>query len=46
MMKLNSSQSRAGQQMHLCPLQFDICDRVIGYTVHERRQTVLDRSAD
>lgn len=41
MMTLNSSQSRAGQQMHLCPLQFDICDRVITQFTNEG-ETVLD----
>lgn len=41
MMTLNSSQSRAGQQMHLCPLQFDICDRVISQFTNEG-ETVLD----
>jgi DNA modification methylase len=29
MRSLNSSQSSAGRQMHVCPLQFDIVDRVI-----------------
>jgi DNA modification methylase len=29
MRSLNSSQAQKGRQMHLCPLQFDICDRVI-----------------
>lgn len=29
MLTLNSSQHAAGRQMHLCPLQFDICDRAI-----------------
>lgn len=41
MMTLNSSQSRAGQEMHLCPLQFDICDRVITQFTMEG-ETVLD----
>ena len=29
MLTLNSSQHQRGQQMHLCPLQFDIVDRAI-----------------
>ena len=29
MRTLNSSQASAGRQAHICPLQFDICDRVI-----------------
>ena len=29
MMTLNAIQSRKGQQMHLCPMQFDIADRAI-----------------
>ena len=29
MRTLNMEQSRRQQEMHLCPLQFDICDRVI-----------------
>jgi DNA modification methylase len=29
MLSLNSSQSAAGREMHLCPMQFDIADRVI-----------------
>jgi DNA modification methylase len=29
MRTLNGSQAAAGREMHLCPLQFDICDRVI-----------------
>jgi DNA modification methylase len=29
MLTLNSSQSQKGQQMHLCPMQFDLADRVI-----------------
>jgi hypothetical protein len=41
MMTLNSSQARSGQQMHLCPLQFDICDRVITQFTNEG-ETVLD----
>ena len=29
MLSLNSSQSAAGREMHLCPMQFDIADRAI-----------------
>lgn len=29
MRTLNSSQAAKGREMHLCPLQFDICDRLI-----------------
>jgi DNA modification methylase len=29
MLSLNSAQSAAGRELHLCPLQFDIADRVI-----------------
>jgi DNA modification methylase len=29
MLGLNSRQKSRGRQMHLCPLQFDICDRII-----------------
>lgn len=29
MLSLNSAQSAAGREMHLCPMQFDIADRVI-----------------
>ena len=29
MLSLNTAQSQKGAEMHLCPLQFDICDRVI-----------------
>jgi DNA modification methylase len=29
MRTLNQAQSAKGREMHLCPLQFDICDRVI-----------------
>lgn len=41
MMTLNSSQSRAGQMMHLCPMQFDIADRAITQFTNED-ETVLD----
>jgi hypothetical protein len=30
MLTLNTEQSRRAQQMHVCPLQFDIVDRLIG----------------
>lgn len=30
MLTLNTEQSRKAQQMHVCPLQFDIVDRLIG----------------
>ena len=29
MLSLNSAQSAAGREMHLCPMQFDIADRAI-----------------
>ena len=29
MLTLNGAQSAAGKQMHLCPMQFDLADRVI-----------------
>ncbi len=29
MRTLNASQAQKGKQLHICPLQFDICDRVI-----------------
>jgi DNA modification methylase len=29
MLSLNSAQSAAGREMHLCPMQFDIADRII-----------------
>jgi DNA modification methylase len=41
MRSLNALQSSSGKEMHLCPLQFDICDRVINqFTIPE--ETVLD----
>jgi DNA modification methylase len=41
MRSLNALQSSSGKEMHLCPLQFDICDRVINqFTMPE--ETVLD----
>jgi len=41
MRTLNMLQERKGQQMHLCPLQFDIVDRVIMQFTMEG-ETVLD----
>jgi DNA modification methylase len=29
MLTLNTEQSRRAQEQHVCPLQFDICDRLI-----------------
>jgi DNA modification methylase len=29
MLSLNSAQSASGREMHLCPMQFDLADRVI-----------------
>lgn len=41
MMTINAEQSRKGQEMHLCPLQYDIVDRAIAqYT--EKGETVFD----
>ena len=41
MMTLNSQQYAKGQQMHLCPLQFDIVDRcILQFT--NKGETVLD----
>ena len=41
MLTLNSAQSAKGKQMHLCPMQFDLCDRAITqYTMPG--ETVLD----
>lgn len=41
MLSLNGSQSAAGREMHLCPMQFDIADRAITqYTM--RGETVFD----
>jgi len=41
MMTLNSQQYAKGQQMHLCPLQFDIVDRcILQFT--NKDETVLD----
>jgi len=41
MLSLNSTQSSKGRQMHLCPMQFDIADRVISQFSMEG-ETVLD----
>jgi len=41
MMTLNSQQYAKGQQMHLCPLQFDIVDRCIKQFTN-KGETVLD----
>jgi hypothetical protein len=35
MRSLNMVQAQRGQEMHLCPLQFDICDRVIRQFTNE-----------
>lgn len=35
MMTLNSTQASKGKQMHLCPLQFDLCDRAITQWTNE-----------
>ncbi len=41
MMTINAEQSRKGQEMHLCPLQYDIVDRcIVQYT--EPGEWVLD----
>jgi DNA modification methylase len=41
MLSLNSAQSAAGREMHLCPMQFDIADRAIfQYTMEG--ETVFD----
>lgn len=41
MLSLNSAQSAAGREMHLCPMQFDLADRVIRQFSMEG-ETVLD----
>jgi len=41
MLSLNSTQASKGRQMHLCPMQFDIADRVISQFSMEG-ETVLD----
>lgn len=41
MLTINGEQARKGQEMHLCPLQYDIVDRAIAqYT--EKGETVFD----
>jgi DNA modification methylase len=41
MMTLNAAQSAKGREMHLCPMQFDLADRVIAQYTMEG-ETVLD----
>lgn len=41
MVTLNKEQSRSGQEMHLCPLQYDIVDRAIAQFT-EPGETVFD----
>ena len=41
MLTLNGAQSAAGREMHLCPMQFDLADRVITQFSMEG-ETVLD----
>ncbi len=41
MMTLNAAQSAKGREMHLCPMQFDLADRVIAQFTMEG-ETVLD----
>ncbi|MCL2793022.1 MAG: DNA methylase N-4 [Spirochaetaceae bacterium] len=41
MRTLNMMQEKRGQEQHLCPLQFDICDRVIEQ-FSMKNETVLD----
>ena len=41
MMTINAEQARKGQEMHLCPLQYDIVDRAIAQFT-ERGETVFD----
>ncbi len=41
MLSLNSTQAVKGRQMHLCPMQFDIADRVISQFSMEG-ESVLD----
>src|SRR5579859_3758988 len=41
MLSLNSAQSAAGREMHLCPMQYDIADRVIAQ-FSMPGETVLD----
>lgn len=41
MLTLNSSQASKGREMHLCPMQFDLADRLISQLTMEG-ETVLD----
>jgi DNA modification methylase len=41
MLTLNGAQSAKGKEMHLCPMQFDLADRVIAQFSMEG-ETVLD----
>jgi hypothetical protein len=41
MMTLNAAQSAKGREMHLCPMQFDLADRIIAQYTMEG-ETVLD----
>jgi DNA modification methylase len=41
MLSLNSAQSAAGREMHLCPMQFDLADRAIAQYTMEG-ETVFD----
>ena len=41
MLSLNSAQSAAGREMHLCPMQFDLADRAINQYTMEG-ETVFD----
>src|SRR5579862_8609063 len=41
MLSLNSSQAATGREMHLCPMQFDLADRVIAQFSMEG-ETVFD----
>ncbi len=41
MMTLNAAQSAKGREMHLCPMQFDLADRLISQ-YSEEGETILD----
>jgi DNA modification methylase len=41
MLTLNGAQSAKGKEMHLCPMQFDLADRVINQ-LSMKGETVLD----
>ena len=41
MMTLNAAQSAKGREMHLCPMQFDLADRLIAQ-YSEEGETILD----